>query len=95
MMWACRSQSRASAKAPAHLGVEAGERRQLLDSVVLDHLHMAGGIFADDGEVDGPDQSAVNELGQVRHDLTGELVAGEAKNHIFHRAAAAEQRRRG
>src|SRR5690242_21118710 len=27
---------------PAHFGVEAGERRQLLDSVVLDYLHTAG-----------------------------------------------------
>src|SRR6476619_87567 len=69
---------------PAHLGVEAGERRQLLDSVVLDYLHAAGGVFHDEGEVDDPDQSAVDELGQLRHDLPGELVAREAENHIFH-----------
>src|SRR5207302_6579110 len=73
---------------PAHLGVEAGERCQLLDSVVLDHLHMAGAIFADEGEVDEPDQSAVDELGELRHDLTGELVAREAENQVFHRAYA-------
>src|SRR6185437_10334508 len=40
------------------------------------------------GEVDDPDQSAVDELGQLRHDLTCELVAGEAENHIFHRTDA-------
>src|SRR5580704_5756654 len=73
---------------PAHFGVEAGERCQLLDSVVLDHLHIAGGIFHDEGEVDDPDQSAVYELGELRHDLTGERVAGEAENQIFHRTDA-------
>src|ERR1700760_3212327 len=40
---------------PAHLGVEAGERRQLLDGVVLDYLHAAVGVFHDEGEVDDPD----------------------------------------
>src|SRR5689334_8416845 len=73
---------------PAHLGVEAGERRQLLDGIVLDHLHTAVGILHDEGEVDDPDQSAVDELGQLWHDLTGELIAGEAENYIFHRTEA-------
>src|SRR5271169_2646102 len=49
---------------PAHLGVEAGERRQLRDSIVLDHLHVADGIFRDESEVDDPHQSAVYELGE-------------------------------
>src|ERR1700751_4875690 len=73
---------------PPHLGVEAGDRRQFLDSVVLDYLHTAGGVFHDEGEVDDPDQSAVDELGQLRHDLPGELVAREAENDIFHRTEA-------
>src|SRR6202044_3271255 len=48
--------------------------------------HLAGGIFRDESEVDDPDQSAVYKLGELRHDLTGERVAGEAENQIFHRA---------
>src|ERR1700690_3429238 len=70
----------------AHLSVEAAERGQLLDSVVLHRLHVAVGVFADEGEVDDPDPAAVQEFGELRHDLASELVAGEAENQILDRA---------
>ncbi len=49
---------------------------------------MAGGILGDESEVDDPDQSAIDELGELRHDLTGAMFAGEAENQIFHWADA-------